>query len=153
MPLRIALYRPEIPPNTGNIARLCVALGAELHIVGEPAFEMTEKAARRAGLDYWDKLSLTLHSGWEEFSKNILPGDNLYLVSTRGKISYTQPEYQSNDIFLFGNETSGLPAEIFDSPEPKKIIRIPMEEDCRCLNLSNAVAVVAYEALRQIRNW
>ncbi|TGJ98702.1 tRNA (cytidine(34)-2'-O)-methyltransferase [Leptospira langatensis] len=153
MSLRIALYRPEIPPNTGNIARLCVALGAELHIVGEPAFELTEKAARRAGLDYWDKLSLTLHSDWENFTKSISSDSKIYLVSTKGSVSYTKPEYSENDVFLFGNETSGLPEEIFRSNIPAGIIRIPMEEDCRCLNLSNAVAVVAYEALRQIRRW
>ncbi len=153
MPLRIALYRPEIPPNTGNIARLCVALGAELHIVGEPAFEMTEKAARRAGLDYWDKLSLTLHSDWTAFSQTLSNESRLYLVSTKGETSYTRPRYGENDVFLFGNETSGLPVEIFSSQIPADIIRIPMEEDCRCLNLSNAVAVIAYEVLRQIRNW
>lgn len=153
MSLRIALYRPEIPPNTGNIARLCVALGAELHIVGKPAFEMTEKAARRAGLDYWDKLSLTLHSDWSGFAETLPSGSNLYLVSTKGDTSYTIPHYSKDDTFLFGNETSGLPPEIFQSSLSKQVIRIPMEEDCRCLNLSNAVAVVAYEALRQIRNW
>lgn len=153
MALRIALYRPEIPPNTGNIARLCVALGAELHIVGEPAFELSEKAARRAGLDYWDKLKLTLHPSWEAFSKSVSSDSKLYLISTKGKISYTTPQYGENDVFLFGNETSGLPQEIFQSEIPNGILRIPMEEDCRCLNLSNAVAVIAYEALRQIRSW
>ncbi|GBF39127.1 tRNA (cytidine(34)-2'-O)-methyltransferase [Leptospira johnsonii] len=153
MALRIALYRPEIPPNTGNIARLCVALGAELHIVGEPAFELSEKAARRAGLDYWDKLKLTLHPSWETFSKSNPSDSKLYLISTKGKISYTAPQYGENDVFLFGNETSGLPQEIFQSEIPSGILRIPMEEDCRCLNLSNAVAVIAYEALRQIRRW
>ena len=153
MALRIALYRPEIPPNTGNIARLCVALGAELHIVGEPAFELSEKAARRAGLDYWDKLKLTLHPSWEDFSKSLDTDSKLYLISTKGEVSYTTPQYGENDVFLFGNETSGLPREIFQSEIPSGILRIPMEEDCRCLNLSNAVAVIAYEALRQIRRW
>lgn len=153
MALRIALYRPEIPPNTGNIARLCVALGAELHIVGEPAFELSEKAARRAGLDYWDKLKLTLHPSWEAFSGSLEADSKLYLISTKGKVSYTTPQYGENDVFLFGNETSGLPQEIFQSKIPNEILRIPMEEDCRCLNLSNAVAIIAYEALRQIRRW
>ncbi|EPG74466.1 putative tRNA (cytidine(34)-2'-O)-methyltransferase [Leptospira fainei serovar Hurstbridge str. BUT 6] len=153
MPLRIALYRPEIPPNTGNIARLCVALGAELHIVGEPAFELSEKAARRAGLDYWDKVKLTRHSTWEEFRSSLPQGSNLYLISTKGTASYTKPNYGLNDTLLFGNETSGLPPEIMKASDTDHVIRIPMEEDCRCLNLSNAVAIVAYEVLRQVRKW
>ncbi|EQA37391.1 putative tRNA (cytidine(34)-2'-O)-methyltransferase [Leptospira inadai serovar Lyme str. 10] len=153
MALRIALYRPEIPPNTGNIARLCVALGAELHIVGEPAFELSEKAARRAGLDYWDKVKLTLHSTWEEFRADFPPRSDLYLISTKGVTSYTKPNYGPDDTLLFGNETSGLPPEIMKSADVGHVIRIPMEEDCRCLNLSNAVAIVAYEVLRQVRKW
>ncbi|TGK22337.1 tRNA (cytidine(34)-2'-O)-methyltransferase [Leptospira fluminis] len=153
MPLRIALYRPEIPPNTGNIARLCIALGAELHIVGEPAFELTEKAARRAGLDYWDKVRLFRHENWENFLASSPPASRVYLISTKGPLSYTAAKFAENDSLLFGNETSGLPPELMRSVEPSSILRIPMEEECRCLNLSNAVAVVAYEALRQIRNW
>ncbi|TGK12233.1 tRNA (cytidine(34)-2'-O)-methyltransferase [Leptospira fletcheri] len=153
MPLRIALFRPEIPPNTGNIARLCIALGAELHIVGEPAFELTEKAARRAGLDYWDKVRLFRHENWENFLVSLPPDSGLYLISTKGSVSYTSAKFSENDSLLFGNETSGLPPELMRSVESSSVLRIPMEEECRCLNLSNAVAVVAYEALRQIRNW
>ncbi|PJZ68744.1 rRNA methyltransferase [Leptospira perolatii] len=153
MALRIALFQPEIPPNTGNIARLCVAIAAELHIVGPASFDLSEKAARRAGLDYWNQVNLSKHSDWEEFLENSSSDSRIFLVSTKGKLSYTSQRYRENDTFLFGSETSGLPEKILSSVDPSFVIRIPMEDDCRCLNLSNAVAVVAYEALRQIKSW
>ncbi|XDD50831.1 tRNA (cytidine(34)-2'-O)-methyltransferase [Leptospira sp. WS92.C1] len=153
MSLHIGLYRPEIPPNTGNIARLCVALGAELHIVGEAAFDLSEKAARRAGLDYWDKVKISFHSSLEEY-KAALPSDTcLYLVSVFGTCSYTSVSYKKGDAFLFGNETSGVPAEIKKSWNEDRILKIPMEDSSRCLNLSNSVAVISYEAMRQIKSW
>ncbi|RHX81604.1 tRNA (cytidine(34)-2'-O)-methyltransferase [Leptospira yasudae] len=153
MPLHIGLYRPEIPPNTGNIARLCVALGAELHIVGQAAFDLSEKAARRAGLDYWDKVKLSLHSSLEEFKAVLPEGTDLYLISIHGRRSYTDVRYKDGDAFLFGNETSGVPAELKNSWNAEKILKIPMEDSSRCLNLSNSVAVISYEAMRQIRSW
>lgn len=112
MSLYIGLYRPEIPPNTGNIARLCVALGAELHIVGQASFDLSEKAARRAGLDYWDKVKIYFHSSLEEYKVALPSETNLYLVSIYGKRSYTNVSYRKGDAFLFGNETSGVPLEI-----------------------------------------
>lgn len=100
MPLHIGLYRPEIPPNTGNIARLCVALGAELHIIGQASFDLSEKAARRAGLDYWDKVKISFHSSLEEY-KAILPsGTDPYLISVYGKRSYTDVQYKEGDAFF-----------------------------------------------------
>lgn len=153
MPLHIGLYRPEIPPNTGNIARLCVALGAELHIIGQASFDLSEKAARRAGLDYWDKVRISFHSSLEEY-KAILPsGTDPYLISVYGKRSYTDVRYKEGDAFLFGNETSGVPTEMKNSWNEKRILKIPMEDSSRCLNLSNSVAVISYEAMRQIRSW
>ncbi|ALO26532.1 MULTISPECIES: tRNA (cytidine(34)-2'-O)-methyltransferase [Leptospira] len=153
MPLHIGLYRPEIPPNTGNIARLCVALGAELHIIGQASFDLSEKAARRAGLDYWDKVKISFHSSLEEY-KAILPsGTDPYLISVYGKRSYTDVQYKEGDAFLFGNETSGVPTEMKNSWSEERILKIPMEDSSRCLNLSNSVAVISYEAMRQIRSW
>ncbi|PJZ39598.1 rRNA methyltransferase [Leptospira kmetyi] len=153
MSLHIGLYRPEIPPNTGNIARLCVALGAELHIVGQASFDLSEKAARRAGLDYWDKVKISLHSSLEDYKAVLPEGTDLYLVSIHGKRSYTGLQYKEGDAFLFGNETSGVPAEMKISWNEEKILKIPMEDSSRCLNLSNSVAVISYEAMRQIRSW
>ncbi|PJZ58882.1 tRNA (cytidine(34)-2'-O)-methyltransferase [Leptospira barantonii] len=153
MSLHIGLYRPEIPPNTGNIARLCVALGAELHIVGQASFDLSEKAARRAGLDYWDKVKISLHSSLEEYKAALPEGTDLYLVSIHGKRSYTGVQYKEGDAFLFGNETSGVPAEMKISWNEEKILKIPMEDSSRCLNLSNSVAVISYEAMRQIKSW
>ncbi|TGK34665.1 tRNA (cytidine(34)-2'-O)-methyltransferase [Leptospira gomenensis] len=153
MSLHIGLYRPEIPPNTGNIARLCVALGAELHIVGQAAFDLSEKAARRAGLDYWDKVRISQHSSLEDY-KAALPSDSdLYLVSIYGSRSYTSVRYKDGDAFLFGSETSGVPEEMKKSWNAERILKIPMEDSSRCLNLSNSVAVISYEAMRQIRSW
>lgn len=148
--LNIALYRPEIPPNTGNIARLCVGIRANLHIVGTPSFDMSEKAVRRAGLDYWEHLSLFQHKNWEEFVGNIQDKSRLFLVTKFGKTKYSDVNYQENDTFLFGRETSGLPEEIRLSSPDSNQIYIPMTKECRSLNLSNATAIVAYEAIRQL---
>ena len=149
--MHIALFRPEIPPNTGNIARLAVGMGSALHIVGQPAFSLSESAVRRAGLDYWDHLQLQLHDDWEGFL--VWCGARpLKAVSKFGAISYAQARYTTEDVILFGNETSGLPGNIlahFQAEQPASILRIPMVPICRSLNLSNAVAIVMYEAWRQ----
>ena len=149
--LNIALYRPEIPPNTGNIARLCVGIKANLHIIGKPSFDMSEKAVRRAGLDYWEHLSLTMHSDWEAFMGTVNNPERVFLVTKFGKALYTDQNYEDNDYFVFGRETTGLPEEIRNNFKEANQIHIPMSPECRSLNLSNAVAVVSYEAVRQLK--
>jgi tRNA (cytidine/uridine-2'-O-)-methyltransferase len=148
--LNIALYRPEIPPNTGNIARLCVGIRAKLHIVGTPSFDISEKSARRAGLDYWEHLLLTQHEGWEEFLTTIPDISRVFLVTKFGKMKYSNQTYQENDFLVFGRETSGLPEEIRNSFPEENQIFIPMSPECRSINLSNSVAIVSYEAVRQL---
>ncbi len=148
--LNIALYRPEIPPNTGNIARLCVGIRANLHIVGTPSFDMSEKSVRRAGLDYWEHLKLFQHKDWEEFVGTITDVSRIFLVTKFGKTKYSDQTYQDNDYFVFGRETSGLPEEIRMSYPDSNQIYIPMTEECRSINLSNAAAIVVYEAVRQL---
>ncbi|MCW7480976.1 tRNA (cytidine(34)-2'-O)-methyltransferase [Leptospira kanakyensis] len=148
--MEIALYRPEIPPNTGNIARLCVNVGVPLSIVGEPSFDLSEKAVRRAGLDYWKDLDLRRFADYEEFrTKKEAEGSRIFLVSKFGTKLYWDVDFEKTDVFLFGRETSGLPEEIHQSCPPEQIISLPMAEVSRSINLSNAVAIVLYEALRQ----
>ncbi|TGM59227.1 tRNA (cytidine(34)-2'-O)-methyltransferase [Leptospira vanthielii] len=148
--MEIALFRPEIPPNTGNIARLCVNVGVPLSIVGEPSFDLSEKAVRRAGLDYWKDLDLRRFADYEEFrSKKETEGSRIFLVSKFGTRVYWDVDFEKNDVFLFGRETSGLPEEIHKSCPPEHIISLPMAAVSRSINLSNAVAIVLYEALRQ----
>ena len=154
--MEIALYKPEIPPNTGNISRLSVCTGSRLHIIGKPSFSMDEASVRRAGLDYWDRLDLHLHEDWDEFLKCVSRGRcesrTILLLSKYGNRPYVAHRYERDDILVFGRETSGLPDFILKSigaTHPERILRIPVVDDCRSLNLSNAVAVVLYEALRQ----
>jgi len=152
VPFGIVLFRPEIPPNTGNISRLCVGVRANLHIVGKPAFELSEKAVRRAGLDHWDKLKLFLHTSWEDFFFPIADKSRVFLITKFGKNLYTDIAFKENDYFVFGNETSGLPEYIHNSVDPSQKLFIPMlDPSVRSLNLSNAVAIVVYEAIRQLQ--
>lgn len=147
--LNIALYRPEIPPNTGNIARLCVGIQAKLHIVGKPSFDMSEKAVRRAGLDYWEHL----YCASTQIGTHLWRLFLIYQESFSHKIRktlYSQQNYEENDYFVFGRETSGLPEEIRNQFPDSNQIHIPMRPECRSLNLSNAVAIVSYEAVRQL---
>ncbi len=147
--IQIALYEPEIPPNTGNIARLCVGLEAELFIIGKPSFDLSEKSVRRAGLDYWEHLNLTTYKDWNHFLDNKNKED-IFLITKFGKTCYSEVLFKKNVCLVFGRETSGLPKEILDDfPENQKLF-IPMPGKVRSLNLSNAVAVVAYEAFRQL---
>lgn len=150
MSLNIVLYRPEIPPNTGNIGRLCVSIDAKLHIVGKPSFDISESAVKRAGLDYWKYLSLTLHNEWDEFQKIIEDKTRVFLITKFGKTLYTKIQYQHGDYLVFGRETSGLPDSIKDSFADGQKLSIPMKPISRSINLSNSVAIVAFEALRQI---
>ena len=149
MELNIVLV--EIPQNTGNIARTCAAIGAKLHLVHPLGFSISEKQVKRAGLDYWDKLEIEEHMSFNEFLKKYKPEENnMFFVTTKGKNVYSNIEYNKLDkvFLLFGKETKGLPEDILKK-YIKDTIRIPMKEGLRSLNLSNSVAIVAYEVLRQ----
>ena len=151
MNLNIVLVEPEIPQNTGNIARTCAALGAKLHLVKPLGFEISDKYLKRAGLDYWDKLEIEEHNNLNDFLTKYEPeNNNMFFVTTKGKHCYSDINYSNlNTVFLlFGKETKGLPEELL-TKYIDKAIRIPMKEGLRSLNLSNSVAIVVYEAIRQ----
>ncbi len=143
-----ALYQPEIPPNTGNVIRLCANTGVQLHLIHPLGFKLEDKKLRRAGLDYHEWARIQEHNSLAEFLDTVKP-PRLFACSTKGKTGYTEPNYQSNDAFLFGPETRGLPATVLDKLPANQIIRIQMQTTERSLNLSNAVAVIIYEAWRQ----
>jgi len=145
----IILYQPEIPPNTGNIIRLCANVGARLHLVKPLGFDLSAAQLRRAGMDYAELVDVCVHADWAACLAE-LGGSRLFASSTKGTICHDLPRYASGDAFLFGPETSGLPAEILASVPARQRIRLPMMPGCRSLNLSNSVAVVAYEAWRQL---
>jgi tRNA (cytidine/uridine-2'-O-)-methyltransferase len=145
--LHIALYHPEIPQNTGNIGRLCLGLDATLHLVHPLAFDTSEKAVRRAGLDYWKHVKLVEHPDEDAFWA-WAEGRRIHLFSSHGAQPYTSVAYAEGDVLLFGRETVGLPPELVAA---RGALHIPMIGATRSLNLANAVAVVAYEALRQLR--
>ena len=145
----IILFEPEIPPNTGNIIRLCTNMGATLHLIHPLGFSLDEKQVRRAGLDYIDWEKVIHHQNYEEMLVAINPA-RLFAVSTKGKTTYSDSEFKANDSFIFGPETRGLPEDLLKSFNQEKILRIPMQKDSRSINLSNACAIVLYEAWRQI---
>jgi tRNA (cytidine/uridine-2'-O-)-methyltransferase len=147
--MHVVLYQPEIPPNTGSVARLCAATLTTLHLIEPLGFQIDDKHLKRAGLDYWPFVDLRLHSSWDDFRANTFGGTLLYF-SKRASKSYTLARYGENDFLVFGPETRGLPQELLDR-NPEAAFRIPMHgEGVRSLNLSNAVAIVLYEALRQL---
>lgn len=147
--LRIVLYQPEIPPNTGNIIRLCANTGCSLHLVGPLGFELDDRRMRRAGLDYREYADIQLYPDLDTFlQRNQHP--RLYAATTRATRAYHQLDFQAGDAILFGPETRGLPVELLDALGEASAFRIPMLPHSRSLNLSNAVAVVAYEGLRQL---
>ena len=149
--LNIALVEPEIPPNTGNIARLCAATGTALHLVGQTGFRLNDAALRRAGLDYWASVDLRQHATWDGFMREI-PAKQFYLFSAGGRRSYASVSYRPGDYFIFGNESRGLPDDLL-TLYPDRVLGIPMRIDhVRSLNLATAAAIVLYEALRQIQN-
>ena len=151
MKLNIVLVEPEIPQNTGNIARTCAAIGAKLHLVHPLGFILSEKSVKRAGLDYWDKLDIEEHSSLNDFLSKYLPeSNNMFFSTTKGKHIYSEPDYSSMDevFLLFGKETKGLPEDLL-LKYIDNTIRIPMRETLRSLNLSNSVCVVAYEVFRK----
>lgn len=147
MTLHIILFEPEIPPNTGNIIRLCANTGATLHLIHPLGFSMDEKGLRRAGLDYKEFATVKEYKNWDTFLSAQKP-DRIFACSTKASHCYSTVLYQKNDYLLFGPESRGLPMDLLNSIESK--IRIPMQKSSRSLNLSNAVAVILYEALRQL---
>ncbi|MGL4363486.1 MAG: tRNA (uridine(34)/cytosine(34)/5-carboxymethylaminomethyluridine(34)-2'-O)-methyltransferase TrmL [Cellulosilyticaceae bacterium] len=145
--MNIVLHEPEIPQNTGNIARTCAATGAKLHLIEPLGFSLDEKQLKRAGLDYWNLLDVTTYKNFEEFlQKNNNPV--VYMATTKSKQTYVDVKYDENSFIMFGKESKGIPEEILINYK-SSAIRIPMREEARSLNLSNAVSVVLYEALRQ----
>ena len=151
MKLNVVLVEPEIPQNTGNIARTCAAIGAKLHLVYPLGFSISEKAVKRAGLDYWDKLDIEEHTSLNAFLEKYPPeNNNMFFATTKGKHIYCEPNYKDMDevFVLFGKETKGLP-EDFLLKYIDKTIRIPMRKTLRSLNLANSVCVVVYDILRQ----
>ena len=151
MKLNVVLVEPEIPQNTGNIARTCAALGAKLHLVYPLGFSISEKQVKRAGLDYWDKLDIEELLNFKESLDKYKPEENnMFFVTTKGKHVYDEPDYKNMDeiFILFGKETKGLPEDTLKK-YLDKTIRIPMREGLRSLNLSNSVAIVAYDICRQ----
>jgi len=150
MSLNVVLVEPEIPQNTGNIARTCAATGSSLHLVKPLGFSIDDKHVKRAGLDYWSLLDLHVYENLEEFfQKNDI--SKFYFATTKGRQSYTDFAFEEGAFLLFGKETAGLPKEIL-SKYPEKTMRIPMVKDerARSLNLSNSVAIIVYEVLRQL---
>lgn len=145
----VILYQPEIPPNTGNIIRLCANTGARLHLVKPLGFSLEDKQLLRAGLDYHEFATITVHESWAECRERF-NDRRLFAVSTKGTQQYNLVDYAEGDAFVFGPESRGLPAEILTSVAAQYCIRVPMVPGNRSLNLSNAVAVVIYEAWRQL---
>ena len=151
MKINIVMVEPEIPQNTGNIARTCAATGGKLHLVEPLGFKIDDKYLKRAGLDYWDKLDIEMHKSLGDFLEKYKPEENdMYFVTTKGQTCYSNVDYSKMDevFLLFGKETKGLPEDLLQK-YINKTIRIPMRQTLRSLNLSNSVAIVIYEVLRQ----
>ena len=145
--INIVLLEPEIPQNTGNIGRTCVVTGSRLHLIEPLGFRINEKALKRAGMDYWAELDVTIYVDYEDFvTRN--PGAKIYMAETKAKKCYTQVNYEPNCFIMFGKESAGIPDEILKE-NLEQCVRIPMKETTRSLNLCNAVSVVLFEALRQ----
>ena len=147
MALNIVLHQPEIPANTGNIGRTCVAAVARLHLIEPLGFRLNEKMIRRAGMDYWDKLDVRTYIDYEDFLQQN-PGARIYYATTKARQLYTEVRYEEDCYLMFGKESAGIPEEILVN-HPDTCVRIPMQEEIRSLNLANSVAIVLYEALRQ----
>lgn len=143
----IVLYEPEIPANTGNIGRTCVATGTRLHLIEPLGFSIDEKAVRRAGMDYWKDVDVTTYVNWEDFLQRN-PDAKLYFATTKARKVYSEPHYEPGSYLVFGKESAGIPEEILKD-HPEQCVRIPMMGETRSLNLSNSAAILLYEALRQ----
>jgi tRNA (cytidine/uridine-2'-O-)-methyltransferase len=147
--IAVVLFQPEIPPNTGNIIRMCANTGAELHLVEPLGFDISDKSCRRAGLDYHEYARVVRHADWDA-CKQALAGRRFFAMTTKGNISPYTTAFQENDVFVFGRETSGLPPEIMAEFSLQNRLRLPMLAGQRSLNLSNAAAVTVFEAWRQL---
>lgn len=147
--LHVVLYQPEIPPNTGNIIRLCANTGFILHLIKPLGFVMDDKRLRRAGLDYGEWQDVSIHDNWQQFVDTVQP-QRIFALSTKGSKHHTAVCYQPADTLVFGPETRGLPADFLAALGPERVLRLPMQAQSRSLNLSNTVAVVVYEAWRQL---
>ena len=145
----IVLFEPEIPPNTGNIIRLCANTGAALHLVKPLGFSLDDKQLKRAGLDYHEYSTLQVHENWQA-CKSALAGKRLFAITTKGSTRYSDIQFKADDVFVFGPETRGLPEDIRSEFSAEHRLRLPMLPDSRSLNLSNSAAVILYEAWRQI---
>lgn len=145
--LNIVLHDPEIPQNTGNIGRTCVATGTRLHLIEPLGFSISDKAVKRAGMDYWEHLDVTVYEDYEDFCKRN-PGAKVYMATTKGPNVYSDVSYEPDCYIMFGKESGGIPEEILVNNQ-ENAIRIPMNPEIRSLNLANSVAIVLYEALRQ----
>jgi tRNA (cytidine/uridine-2'-O-)-methyltransferase len=148
MALHVALIQPQIPPNTGNIARLCAATDSPLHLIEPLGFSLDAREVRRAGLDYWDKTDLWLHSDWYAF-RDAISRDRCLYFSANAECDYRRAPYRDRNVLVFGSETEGMPVRILEK-HPERCFRIPMSAEVRSLNLANAVSVVLYEGLRQL---
>ena len=150
--LHVALWEPEIPPNTGNVARLCAATGATLHLIGRLGFRLDDRSLRRAGLDYWPAVDIVRHATLGDFQTAVAPA-RLFCFSAHARTPYTSMTYQAGDALIFGSESRGLPASLLEE-NAATTLTIPMLTDkVRSLNLATAVGIVLYEALRQLQRW
>ena len=147
--MNIILHQPEIPANTGNIGRTCVATGTALHLIEPLGFRLDEKSIKRAGMDYWERLDVTRYINYQEFQERH-PGVKVWFATTKARQVYSEVSFGPDDYIMFGKESAGIPEEIL-AANPECCIRIPMLDEIRSLNLANSVAVVLYEALRQNR--
>ena len=145
--INIVLLEPEIPANTGNIGRTCVATGTDLHLIEPLGFQLNEKSIKRAGMDYWEHLNVTRYMNFDEFKKKH-PDAKIWMATTKAKHVYTDVKFGPDDFIMFGKESAGIPEEILKQ-HPDTAVRIPMIGETRSLNLSNSVAILTYEALRQ----
>lgn len=147
--LNVVLYQPEIPPNTGNIIRLCANTGAILHLVGPLGFVLDDSRLKRAGLDYRDMANVQIYKNWQSWLEQF-SATRVWAYSTRGKLNYTEARMSGGDALLFGPETRGLPDELLKQVGSERVLRLPMQDNSRSLNLSNTVAIALYEGLRQL---
>jgi tRNA (cytidine/uridine-2'-O-)-methyltransferase len=146
--IHVVLHNPKIPPNTGNVIRLSANVGFQLHLIEPLGFDFEEKQLRRAGLDYHDLAKIKRHKSYESFLHDLKPS-RVFAITTKGATRYTDARFEENDVLLFGSETAGLPSDVMQSISPQNRLLIPMKPNNRSLNLSNSVAIVAYEVWRQ----
>lgn len=146
-PIHVALYEPEIPPNAGNVARLCAATGSPLHLIGRLGFSFTHPRAKRAVMDYWSDVEYTHHVAWQDFA-DAVAGRRMWMLTTKAERPLWDADFAPGDVLLFGPESRGLPADLL-ARDPERCIRIPMRPEARSLNLATAVGVALYEAVRR----